>query len=163
MRHFTNVLSPNVRFAAVALTAFLLVGCSSSEERAQNYYEHGKQLLAAHDNQRAQIEFLNAVKYNKKLLPAWKSLAQVDELTHNWGGMVGALRNVVELDPSDMDARIRLGGLLLISGNFNDALKLVNDVKDPQSQNANLLALKAGILLKLKDFQRRGYRGAGGA
>jgi len=151
MRHFTSVLSPNVRFAAVALTAFLLVGCSSSEERAQNYYEHGKQLLAAHDNQRAQIEFLNAVKYNKKLLPAWKSLAQVDELTHNWGGMVGALRNVVELDPSDMDARIRLGGLLLISGNFNEALKLVNDVKEPQSQNANLLALKAGILLKLKD------------
>ena len=41
-----------------------------------------------------------------------------------------------------MDARIKLGRLLLISGNFNDALKLVNDVKDPESQNADLLASK---------------------
>ena len=55
-------------------------GLQLAEERAQSYYEHGMQLLAAHDNKRAEIEFRNAVKYNKKLLPAWQSLAQVEEL-----------------------------------------------------------------------------------
>ena len=110
MRHFSSVLSPNIRGAVVALAAFLLAGCSSSEERAQNYYEHGKQLLAAHDNQRAEIEFLNAVKYNKKLLPAWQSLAQVDELTHNWHGMVPRCATLWSLIPVTWMRGLSLAG-----------------------------------------------------
>ena len=91
------------------------------------------------------------MKYNKKLLPAWQSLAQVDELTHNWQDLVPVLHNIVELDPNDMASRIKLGRLLLVGGAFNDALQLVNEVKDPDAQNADLLALKGAILFKLKD------------
>ena len=131
--------------------------------RAENYYDHGKQLLATHDNLRAAIEFRNAVKYNKKLLPAWQSLAEVDETTHNYNELVPVLRNVMELDPGDLTARIKLGRLLLIGGAFDDALKLVNDVQGADSQNADLLALKAAVLFKLKDFGRCGDYGAGGA
>ena len=138
-------------YALVIAAAAELSGCSSPETRAENYYEHGKQLLATHDNLRAAIEFRNAVKYNKKLLPAWQSLAEVDETTHNYNELVPVLRNVLELDPGDLTARIKLGRLLLIGGAFDDALKLVNDVQGADSQNADLLALKAAVLFKLKD------------
>ncbi len=138
--------------ATLGLSALLLAGCSSPEQRAQNYYEHGKQLVAAHDYQHAEIEFRNAVSYNKKLLPAWQALADVEEQQHKYRMMVPALHNVLELNPNDMMARLKLGRLLLAGGAFNDALKLVNEVKEPGDQNPDLLALKATILFKLKDF-----------
>ena len=138
-------------FAVLAFAILPLSGCSSPEERAKSYYEHGMQLLAAHDNQRAEIEFRNAVKYNKTLLPAWRGLAEVEELTHNWQGMIPVLRTVLELEPNDMTARVKLGRLLLASRQVSDALKLVNDVKEADSQNADFLALKAAILYRLKD------------
>jgi tetratricopeptide (TPR) repeat protein len=140
-----------VRRAILAFVVIQLAGCSSSEQRAQSYYEHGKELLAAHDNQRAEIEFRNAVKYNPKLLPAWRSLADVEEQMHNWRVLVPALRNILELEPDDVATRIKLGRLLLVGGAFDDALKLVNDAKAADTQNADLLALKAAILFKLKD------------
>jgi tetratricopeptide (TPR) repeat protein len=150
LRNF-RVPSASVSSVLLALAVISLAGCSSPQERAKNYYEHGLKLLAAHHNRRAEIEFLNAVKYDKKLLPAWRSLAQADELTHNWKNLVPALRNILELDPNDMTSRIKLGRLLLVAGAFDDALHLVNDVKEPASKNAELLALKGAILLKLKD------------
>ena len=97
------------------------------------------------------FEFLNAVKYNKKLLPAWQGLAEVDEQTHSWSALAPVLRNIIDLDPNDIASRIKLGRLLLVSGNLKDALQLVNEVKSDDSQNADLLALKAAILFKLKD------------
>jgi tetratricopeptide (TPR) repeat protein len=152
MRHVFSLPSAKLGVAGFALAACLLAGCSSSEEKAQRYYEHGKELLAAKDYDRAEVEFRNAVQLNKRLLPAWRDLAQVEELTHKWGALVPALRNVLELDPNDMATRLKLGRLLLIGGGVDDALKLVNEVKAPDDQNADLLALKAAILLKLKDF-----------
>jgi cellulose synthase operon protein C len=143
--------SANMRRAAIILVVSSLSACSSPEERAKSYYEHGLQLLAAHDNQRAEIEFRNAVKYNKKLLPAWRSLAQVEELTHNWARLITVLRNVLQLDPTDIAARVKLGRLLLVAGAFDDALGVINDAKEAASHNADLLALKATALLKLND------------
>ena len=151
MRQILRLSRANLRHAALAFAVIQLAGCSSSEQRAQNYYEHGKELLAAHDNQRAEIEFRNAVKYNPKLLPAWRSLAEVEELTHNWKILVPALHTILELDPDDMSVRLKLGRLLLVEGAFDDALRLVNDPKVADIQNADLLALKAAILFKLKD------------
>lgn len=147
-------MSPMLRSTirpAFAVTLIFLTGCSSPQERAQNYYTHGKQLQAQHDIKRAEIEFLNAVKYNNKLLPAWKSLAEIDELEHDWRGLAVALRNILELDPNNLSARLKLGRLELVGGAFNDALALVNDVKTPDNQSSDLLALKAAILLKLND------------
>jgi len=64
MYHFCRIPRAYIRCALVALAVIGLSACSSPEERAKSFYEHGVQLLAEHDNQRAEIEFRNAVKYN---------------------------------------------------------------------------------------------------
>ena len=145
--------SATIRRALLLLLVMQLAGCSSPEERAKSYYEHGLQFLAAHDNARAEIEFRNAVKYDKKLIPAWRSLAKVDEATRNWSELILALRNVVELNPNDIMARVKLSRLLFMAGALDDALKVANDAKDTDSQNADLLALKGAILSKLNDSE----------
>ena len=151
MYKLSRMLSARVRIAVLVFAAITLAGCNSPEQRAKSYYEHGMQLLAAHDDARAEIEFRNAVKYNKNLLPAWQGLAKIEEAKRNWGNLVPVLRNIVELDPADLSTRIKLGRLLLLTGGYDEALRLVNDVKDKDSHNADLFALKAAILFKLKD------------
>src|SRR5260370_28025227 len=137
--------------ALLALAVLLVSGCSSTEERAQSYYEHGMKLFAEHDNARAAIEFRNAVKLKKDLLPAWQRLGEIDELNKQWGELAPVLRTVVELDPDDNSAKLKLARLLLSGGSLDEALNLVNVASEADSRNADAVALKALILFKLND------------
>jgi Tfp pilus assembly protein PilF len=140
-----------VRLAALALTALLLASCSSKEERAKNYYDEGMKLMAAHDTAKASIEFKNAVKLNKNYVPAWRALAQIEELNRNYQGAIPYLHVIVELEPKDIDTKLKLAKLLLAGGATNDALSLVNAVNDLDAHNADALATRAVILLRTKD------------
>jgi tetratricopeptide (TPR) repeat protein len=151
MSHLSFSRYAKVSHVILALAALQLVGCSSPEDKAKTYYEHGLQYLAANDNKRAEIEFRNAIKNNRKLLPAWQKLAEVEELLHDWNNLIPALRGVIELDPENTATRIKLGRLLLAAKSYDEVLHLVNDVKEPASQNPDLLALKAAVLFKLND------------
>ena len=140
-----------IRLAFVALIVLQLAGCGSPEERAQSYYESGMKLLADHNNEKAAVEFRNALKLKKDLLPAWRGLAQTEEATHHWEGLVPVLRTILDLDPKDEATRLKLARLLLVGGAVDRSLKLVNDAGDPDTNDASLLALKAVIFYKLKD------------
>src|SRR5260370_36539904 len=140
-----------IHLALLALAALLVSGCSSSEELGQSYYEHGMKLFAEHDNARAAIEFKNAIKLKKDLLPAWRNLGEVDELTGQRGELVPIFRTIVELDPNDNAAKLKLAKLLLTAGSLDEALNLANAASEADSRNANAVALKALILFKLND------------
>jgi len=142
---------PKIRVAFVVLVALQLVACGSPEERAQRYYESGMKLLAAHENYKAAVEFRNALRLKKDLLPAWRGLAETVEATNNLRDLIPVLRSILDLAPKDDVTRLKLAKLLLIEGGANQALKLVNDISEPDTNNADLLALKAVIYFKLKD------------
>ncbi len=146
-----NRPSTKIRFALLGLIALQVAACSSAADRAQSYYEHGVKLLAEHDNQKAAIEFRNAIKLKKDLLPAWRGLAQIEELDRHWQGLVPILRTIVELDPKDVETRLKLARLMLLGGATDEALKLVNGLDEAGNENASVLALKAAISYKLKD------------
>jgi tetratricopeptide (TPR) repeat protein len=151
MFHLIYRSSGTIRLALLLLIAFQFSGCGSSADRAQSYYEHGTKLLAEHNYGWAAIEFKNAIKLKKDLVPAWRGLAQVEELNHNWQGLVPILRTIVELDPKDVGTTLKLARLMLLSGAADEALKLVNGLDEGDNGNANVLALKAAIFYKLKD------------
>src|ERR1700733_408136 len=140
-----------VHLALVALVALLLAGCGSPEVRAQRYYDSGMKLLAAHEDAKAAVEFRNALRLKKDLLPAWRGLAQTVEDTHHWEGLAPLLRTILDLDPKDQATRIKLARLLLAGGAAEQSLKLVNESTEPDTNDAGLLALKAIISYKLKD------------
>lgn len=144
------ITSRKVRALIPLLACLSFAACSSSEEKAQRYYDHGMQLLAQHDDIKAWIEFKNAVRANKNLLIAWKALAQVDEAAHRWGELTGVLRTIIDQDPSNTDAKVKLARLMLFGGAADEALKIANSIEGANT-NASLLALKAAIAFKLKD------------
>jgi tetratricopeptide (TPR) repeat protein len=133
------------------VAALQLAACDPPEMRAQRYYDSGMKLLAAKEDQKAAVEFRNALRLKKDLLPAWRGLAQTEEDTQHWDGLVPVLRTILDLDPKDEMTRLKLARLLLAGGAAEQSLKLVNDSTEPDTNNAALLALKAVISYKLKD------------
>jgi cellulose synthase operon protein C len=127
-----------------------LTACGSPEERAQGYYDRGLALVEKKDDLAARLEFLNAVKYKGDKIEAWRALAGIDERTKAAQALFQDLRRIVELDPSDVDARVKLGKMLLAGGAPEAALRIVEDAK-AADENAGLHALKATILLRTRD------------
>jgi tetratricopeptide (TPR) repeat protein len=151
MYSFVKRLSPPAPVVLLAFGALMLAGCSSSEERAQGYYQHGKELVAKHDYARAGVELRNALRLKKDMLPAWRLLAQTQEDTKAWGALTDSLRSIVELDPADTESRLKLTKLLLLGGSADEILKLADAAPEAESRNPEILALKAAAHYKLKD------------
>lgn len=137
--------------ALLLLFAVQLAACGSPEQRAQSYYERGMEFLAKKDSARASVEFRNALKLNKNLAPAWLGLAQIEEQNQNWESLVKILRTVVELDPKNVETRLRLTRLLLLGNALDEALTMVNAAGGLDSRHAGVLTTRAAILLKLND------------
>jgi len=56
---------------------------------------------------------LNAIKYKGDRIDAWRALAGINERTKAYQALFENLRRIVELDPNDIDARLKLGQMLL--------------------------------------------------
>jgi tetratricopeptide (TPR) repeat protein len=146
-----NLSFVTIRRITLVFAVFLIAGCSSPEEKAQRYYERGMELLSKQDYVKAGIEFKNAIQNKKDMVGAWRGLLEVEFHNKNVQGAVPILRTIVELDPKDVDSKLKLGHYLLVAGDVDQALDLANAASALDDRNPNALALKAAALLKLKD------------
>ena len=78
-------------------------------------------------------------------------MAQIDEQEQNLAGLARDLRRIVEIDATDLEATIKLARLYLLGNALDQALKLANTAAEIDPKNADVLALKAAILFRLKD------------
>src|SRR5260370_40721890 len=101
--------NPDFRFRRLmaVLPVALVAGCGSPEHRAQGYYESGMALIEKKDDLNARPELLKAVKYKSDMVEVWRALAGIDERTKSQGLFLD-LRRIVELDPNDLDARLKI-------------------------------------------------------
>ena len=134
----------------VVLTTATLAGCGSPEQNAQKYYESGMALIEKKDDLGARLELLKAVKYKSDKVEVWRALAGIDERTKA-DSLFLDLRRIVELDPKDLDSKIKLARIMAGGGTAEAAQKLLEIVNDDDKPNAELHALKAAILLRTKD------------
>src|SRR5665213_2176054 len=132
----------------LVLPVFLVAGCSKPEQRAQNYLERGRAALAKHDDLQARIELTTALKFKGDILEAWRALAIIDEKYHAKQGEFLDLRRIVELDPNDLDARLKLAGMMVAGGAGDAALKVLEAAKEGDKPSAALHGLKAVLLAK---------------
>jgi cellulose synthase operon protein C len=149
MLDICDSFGPGIRKAFLALALLQIGGCDSPEQRAQSYFDSGMKLFAQHESAKAALELRNAVRLERNMTEAWKVLAEIDETSRNWPGLVTDMRTIVELDPGEVSARLKLAKLLLLAGSSSEALELVNAGMELDDRSADLRALKAAILYKL--------------
>ncbi len=134
-----------------ALSAVVLAGCGSPEQRFQGYYEKGMELIAKNEDVKARVELLNAVKYKSDKIEVWRALAGVDKRTGAAQSEFQDLRRVVELDPNDLDARLKLVRMMINGGAADGALRLLEVANEGERPNAEFHALKALALARTRD------------
>ena len=135
--------------ALAVLPIVAIAGCGSPEQTAQGYYESGMALIEKKDDLGARLELLKAVKYKSDKVEVWRALAGVDERTKS-SNLFLDLRRIVELDPDDLDARLKLARMMIQGGAAEAGLKVLDAAKE-EKPSASLHSLRAIGLLRTKD------------
>ncbi len=130
-----------------------LSACSSPEEMKLDHYETGMELIAEGDYIKANLEFRNALQIDDSYVDAWYGLSLVEEENEAWLNLNSVLNKIIELDPANIDANVRLGKLMLMVDQLERAVEISEGALLIDNQNPEVLALRAGVLLKLGDTE----------
>ena len=149
--------APWPRVAATALVLALSLGlaaCSSPEEKVASFAKKGQSYLEQSDLVKARLEFQNALQIAPNDVPSLYGMALIAERNSDWNRAYGLLSKVVELDPANLQAQLKLGKLLLAAGQMDKALKVSEEADKIKPGNADVLALRAAVMFKLGDHAK---------
>ena len=136
----------------ISLALVCTVGCHRDPNvRKQKYLESGKQYEAKGEYKQAAIQFANAIKVDKGFAPAYYELAKTDLQMGSAQSAYGNLMETINLDPSNVDARITVGNMLLAGRNTARAEDQAKAVLAINPNNADAYALLAGVAQKNND------------
>lgn len=136
---------------SICLAGFLISGCASPEQKTKNYIENGMKFLSAGELDKAKIEFKNALQIQKNNNDALYGLVLTYEKEADWQKVFNLCIQIVEQDPEYFNAYLKLGQLYLASDQMDKAIDTVKKLQSLKENNADVLALKASVLLKLGD------------
>ena len=109
---------PYKKLSAICL-ALALTGCE--EQNPESYIKEGKALFAKEELESARVQFQNALQLNPELPEAYYNLALVAEKKQIWGVMIRNLLDTLTIDPSHLQAHIKLGQIYLLAEKYDEA------------------------------------------
>lgn len=146
MTRIANILA----FAVLALGA--LSACSTPEERTAEYTARAKALYAAGDLDKARIEARNAVQIAPKNAEARYLLALIAEQKGEVAQMLEQLAVVIEEDPKNEGAKVRLGTLMVYAQDYEGANLLADEALALKPDDPAAHVLKARVLMQKEDI-----------
>lgn len=139
---------------AVSLVALAIViaGCGGKEERKAMHLQKGKTFYAQAQYDKARVELKNVLQIDPKTPEAHYLIGIIEEQEQNWPRAFGSYRAAIELDPGQLEAKVRLGRLYLLSGALREAEDTMADVLARRPGDPGGRFLKAGILVRKGDI-----------
>jgi Tfp pilus assembly protein PilF len=133
----------NRLFFCVILIAIagLVAGCTRDPNvRKREFFESGSRYYAKGQYQEAAIQFANAIHIDPKFEQAHYKLGSCDIRLRQWPDAYKELTRAVQLQPTDLKARLELGNLLLLGRQFQAAQAQAQQVlkQDAKSRRGTL-------------------------
>lgn len=97
-----------------------LTACKSSEQRAEEAYQRGLELIEAGDEARARVEFRNAVRLTSTHMGAHMALGQLNLRDGSLRPAFRSYRSVAEQDPDNLEANIALAQISFLSQRWEE-------------------------------------------
>ncbi len=139
--------------SAIAIIAALaLAACDSVEERVEKHYARGMELLEQGEPVKATLEFRNALKLDENHPAARFQIARAYERDGDLRAALGNYRLAAELDPRNVEARIKLAQFTLLGGNPEEAGRYASDALTLAPSNPDALAVQAAALYRADDI-----------
>lgn len=135
---------------AMGLCLFVLTACQNEQEQAKERLARGKELLQKGDLKSAELELKSAIQSNNNLADSYYTMALLNEKSRNYPAMKENLEQAVKLEPDNIDARLKLGKVLLLFNDVEGAAKQAEYVIEKKPSDLVALSLKAAILIRQK-------------
>jgi len=124
--------------------AGLIVGCGV-QEREQGYLQRGLALFDRGDFDGAKLDFRSVLQMDEGQAQAWYGLARVEEKQGDYADALGAYARVLELDPTNIAAKVRRGILLLAAGQADTVRAEVSAALRRKPDDPVALALRGAL------------------
>src|SRR3984893_280705 len=108
-------------FIILVAAALLLGACTTPEKAKAQHVARGQALLKDKKFQEASLEFRNALQIDDKLADAHWGLANAYEGLQRYQEAFEEMKEVANLDPNNLDVRVRLGNYFLMGGKQSPA------------------------------------------
>src|SRR4030095_15787388 len=122
----------------VLIAAFVMGACTTPGKAKAQHVARGQQLLKDKKFQEALLRFRSAMQIDEKLADAHWGLANALEGLQRYQEAFDEMRQTAELDPNNLDVRVKLGNYYLVgskqsSAAIAEAERLAKEVleKDP--------------------------------
>jgi tetratricopeptide (TPR) repeat protein len=132
--------------ALIFSTLLLPVACDKSDPK--EHLQKGVEYFKNGDYEKAKLELKTSSQSDKNTAETYFYLALLDEKNHQYKAMRENLLRVVELEPKNTEARLKLGKLLLPFGEPDAALEQAEIILKDANQNPDALALKASVFIR---------------
>src|SRR5436853_6974106 len=130
---------PTLSLLIIPIVAALFIGaCTTPEKAKAQHVARGQALLKDKKFQEAALEFRSALQIDDKLADAHWGLANTYEGLQRYQEAIEEMKQVVDLDPNNLEVRVRLGNYYLMGSQqspaaVSEAERLAKEVlqKDP--------------------------------
>src|SRR5438876_261501 len=143
------------RYLSVSLVALLIAvsgtGCSR-QARENRYLERANRYFQAEQYEKAEIEYLNVLRLNPQNPVAVSRLGSICFEQGRPGSAFSLLRKAEQLQPDDLDVRLKLGLTCLNLAGFKQARDEAIYILERQPTNDEALLLLAETSLTPKDM-----------
>jgi tetratricopeptide (TPR) repeat protein len=136
----------------VAFSALVLGGCGGAEARKARHLEKGEAFYAAHNFEKARVEFRNALQIAPNDSDARYKNGLVDEKLGNMREAGQFYQGAIDSNADNVQARAALGRLYLLSGAPEQALETIKPSLTRHPADGRLLTVRAAARTQLKDL-----------
>jgi tetratricopeptide (TPR) repeat protein len=126
----------------VLAAAVLMSACTGAESRKASFVAQGQQHMAAHDWQKARLDFRNALQIDPKDQTLKFLAAQAAEHAGEYNEAADRYRALLEQDKNNVAARAALGRLYAGGGLTAEAIKLAEDGLATRPGDPSLLTVR---------------------